>query len=969
MFSDESKTILEISKSFEVALFLNPFGNLVGTTSDNTVNGSITFTSLRITTINNYALVASGYGLITENSFLFEINSIPFGWAVTVNSINDIIITFENILSNDLTSNDFLLTIDTSLNILMNFNGGDRQTYTYSTFPTLNIPDKTYFTLEVAIKNLISITGASFNNAILSSALNPYSIDCDASEYYEVFDRKCYACHFNCVECSGPYYYNCIICDKILFDGVCLSECPIGYIRKYSRCYPKNTELKIINFNFEGSGNIFYDTISHIQASSISNPISHDLPYSVYFRGIYFPENSALEVEFTNKPLLGNTFSFSLWIKPKMSNGTLITKYSDSGTLLTITLENFHPVISLEIDGILYKILSNSIVSLNWNHIFISLNPSLGLINIVNTIEETPKYLNDGPFVDEFNSTMLIGSDLMFLNSYKGFIFSIEVYNSIPSISDIVSTQCSECGFCPVSGICNSNCDIGEFYDTSYNKCSKCSEECSYVCKSYDNCKLCDDEFCISCKSYKTKSCLECDPLFEIIGGLCYPCSAGFYYSYIDLHCEECFGLCETCISKDFCLSCKENSSLNSLNKCICNLGYSNKNGCERNFFTAVLMIDEQNVATLVFSEELEKPLNSSQIEVKINRKEAKFELSSDLDLKYYITPELQNDIKNPSYINIKIVSDLVSVNNSLLKDKIFTGSLFITDELLNELKMKAKADAAGAYAKTGAISGLSIAIGISILKFDPTTLFDFLNTAEMFYAIYLMNFQINEVLSSFLLGLRTQDLLPNAFVYIVNEQNGVQMSAKFENLESKSNLFLINAGGILTSLIIMLVTMIIAYFMSKKNCMKAKLIRFLKSFKYNDFLRFWIQAYFELLILCTFGLVHSEFANPIQITDSFICIIFIVNPIQIIHIFMIFLMTFLIIKRRNLTDDDVITEFEDKFGTFFEEFKTTGISMWMFYAIYILRRTCIVLSYIFVKDGILQLSVCLAFSLIVFSI
>lgn len=80
----------------------------------------------------------------------------------------------------------------------------------------------------------------------------------------------------------------------------------------------------------------------------------------------------------------------------------------------------------------------------------------------------------------------------------------------------------------------------------------------------------------------------------------------------------------------------------------------------------------------------------------------------------------------------------------------------------------------------------------------------------------------------------------------------------------------------------------------------------------------------------------------------------------------MITFMIYLIIKRRRLTDEDEIQKFEGKFGTIFEEFKTTGISMWMFYFIYILRRMCIVLSYLFIKDESLQLSLCFVFSVIV---
>lgn len=76
--------------------------------------------------------------------------------------------------------------------------------------------------------------------------------------------------------------------------------------------------------------------------------------------------------------------------------------------------------------------------------------------------------------------------------------------------------------------------------------------------------------------------------------------------------------------------------------------------------------------------------------------------------------------------------------------------------------------------------------------------------------------------------------------------------------------------------------------------------------------------------------------------------------------------MLYVIFKRCFLTDENAITDHKNKFSTFFEEFKNTGLAMWMFYVFYILRRTLIVLSYIFIKDGKLQLAIGITFSLTV---
>lgn len=74
--------------------------------------------------------------------------------------------------------------------------------------------------------------------------------------------------------------------------------------------------------------------------------------------------------------------------------------------------------------------------------------------------------------------------------------------------------------------------------------------------------------------------------------------------------------------------------------------------------------------------------------------------------------------------------------------------------------------------------------------------------------------------------------------------------------------------------------------------------------------------------------------------------------------------MLYAIFKKSLLTDENSITELESKFSTFFEEFKNTGISMWVFYILYIIRRTLLLLSYIFIKDTKLQLAIGITLSL-----
>ena len=59
---------------------------------------------------------------------------------------------------------------------------------------------------------------------------------------------------------------------------------------------------------------------------------------------------------------------------------------------------------------------------------------------------------------------------------------------------------------------------------------------------------------------------------------------------------------------------------------------------------------------------------------------------------------------------------------------------------------------------------------------------------------------------------------------------------------------------------------------------------------------------------------------------------------------------------RFKLLNSTEIENFIKQFGTFFEEFKSNGISSWMFYVLFVIRRYVIVLLILFIDDVVLQL-------------
>ena len=69
------------------------------------------------------------------------------------------------------------------------------------------------------------------------------------------------------------------------------------------------------------------------------------------------------------------------------------------------------------------------------------------------------------------------------------------------------------------------------------------------------------------------------------------------------------------------------------------------------------------------------------------------------------------------------------------------------------------------------------------------------------------------------------------------------------------------------------------------------------------------------------------------------------------------------------MREEQEIRKFVSMYSTFFEEFKEAGISCWLFYLLYVLRRTVLMFSIKFATDAFLQITIALASSISVINI
>ena len=635
-------------------------------------------------------------------------------------------------------------------------------------------------------------------------------------------------CHSSCNYCNGVTYHDCTSCETKLLTSICSKSCPVGFVDNKGVCRYSIYSISTVYYNFQGNGKSNYFDIYQKLPATIKSKKNNKRklseitgPVSAYMRGVYFPGSSSLLIERENQKIFNIEFSISLWVKPETESAVFISKYNQDYSLsyLKLYVEQTIVKAQLFVDDLNREYQTQLKVKLEeWNHVYLAASyiEDTSFSIWVNNIKGSELVIANSVFVDSDSSLMLIGSDQDYKDSYKGFIYSLEIFAAFQELDNLVSiTVCTDCDTCLIDGSCIPICLITEYFSSDSQNCEPCPSECPTSCKDSNTCSLCADANCLSCYDYLTGSCYECQ------------------------------------------------------------LGYSLTSiSCTRNYFTASININKDNSVNLNFGESLQTNLLKSDLQVLIDKQKSTYSLEESDSQTYLITFD-KDQIDIDSTVSIFFISILTSTSNSLLKTEILTGEFYLTDELRAEKELQDKADAAKKLGRLGATSGASIALGLSLMSMDASSIFDFLNTAEIMYSVYLFNLNLNPILNNFLLGLRLQDSLPNFFYLIIDSEKGVQLDSKFKKFGYNTNLVLLSIGLHIQTLICFLLGGLGVFVLNLVKCSKNKIGFLTNNFKYGIFLRFWIQTFFEVLTVMGFSFRYTEFRNDVQICDFVICLIF----------------------------------------------------------------------------------------------
>ena len=395
-----------------------------------------------------------------------------------------------------------------------------------------------------------------------------------------------------------------------------------------------------------------------------------------------------------------------------------------------------------------------------------------------------------------------------------------------PTNSKVINGQC----------VCDEGFDMKEGDENifacrvSYNNSRyfKCQENCS-ICENSTYCKICKDS----------------NP--NLFKGTCFGnCSKMYFFN--KGKCDRCPKLCIECSSN--CTVCEKNAILNE-GFCECEKGFKEDGGkCVDSYFNASLSISITNNILISFSEPTEVSLaeddflfwvekdpikNSDVFKVKLLKNKKNYE--------YLFSLYSKSDIKRPWVLDVKINKNLLfSFLGSKLFDYTLDGKLFPTktessllSQLLNSTKAATKIT-------------VSSSLGSAIVS-SPGPAWSLLNTIQIISYLPLSSNPLTSTLIEFFTAFSSYNIVPNGADYIFkqNATSGPYLESRRYGI--LTSVFFINFGSNALIFIFVIITWPVLAFVAKytNGKISKKALKILKNYKFNFFIRFWLQAYLDI--------------------------------------------------------------------------------------------------------------------------
>ena len=467
--------------------------------------------------------------------------------------------------------------------------------------------------------------------------------------------------------------------------------------------------------------------------------------------------------------------------------------------------------------------------------------------------------------------------------------------------------ECSDDGSClkcsdQNARVNNGQCECMEqFYKEGFNciacdgECRKCIEKGSCLeCKSAyaipfrSGCKCIDGHYNISrlnflnsCKKCSLKCdgceenghCFNCIGKYTILTNFSCPCEPGYYdpgdayqdcikcISYqesetcklqcekkmvwVKNQCKNCSEFCNVCESPEKCLEC-EKGFIPRSGVCGCPQGKQLEKGkCVPKYFTLSISVQTNNSLILLFSEELETNLTVSTTFISTQSQDLYLNITSLSPDSYLIevpTFKAQRNVSTPFILSFQ--EPIYSITDSTLEFYSYQGSFY---------PLGPSAFAKAIKSTTQSVLTASFA---SAMVSNPAACWILINTIQIISFLPLSAVNFSEDIIEFIQAIGGYSVIPNWIALFFNKDASGEPSDRAKILGVKSSVFWVNFGS---SLLLLMAYIVFAPFIYL-GMWVPKVYKYcenwIRNYKYNLFLRFWIEVYLEIGI---FALIQIE--------------------------------------------------------------------------------------------------------------
>ena len=389
-------------------------------------------------------------------------------------------------------------------------------------------------------------------------------------------------------------------------------------------------------------------------------------------------------------------------------------------------------------------------------------------------------------------------------------------------------------------------CEIG-YYNISSLASPKSCKPCTNRCQS-----CLDKDLCLNCKGVNTK----------LIKGIC-DCEPGYYFksdssidceicitfkeakscrkdcgkgkAWFNLNCVYCSDYCLDCDDSLFCIECKEGMKIDN-GKCVCLKAQNLLNGeCVYQYFELSLAIGQNNTMFLEFNEELESDLELDRLKLYIDGSSKEIGLEKKGNRNYAVNLKESKFFIITTAFSLSLNSPIYSSNNSVLKSYEYYGDFLPSPA--TPFAKAIKSTMKGVMSSTFASSMLS----------NPASCWILLNTIQIIIYLPLSPLKYPSKILEFLQSLAGYSIVPNLMEFLFDAETSSNPDQRLERVGLSTTVFWINVGQSFVMLIFNLILWPFLFAGSKLPYLSPFCIKLMRNYRYNLFIRFWVEVYLEL--------------------------------------------------------------------------------------------------------------------------